>query len=143
MLPIIPLPYRIGAAVIIAAVIYGTGYWRGYSGEHDKVLELHALAKAQADETKRKDAENESTARAVADNFERERAALADALNRMRKSSSGSLPKATNSAESTHAASGESSRTCEGSTFYEKALKDAQSIGLWQEWAEKNNLPVE
>lgn len=150
MFPIPTFLYKYIGLALIAVGIFGAGYYKGFSGEHNKYITFQAqVTQAVQDQnvaTKKKDAENDAQTLAVANAYSDYANRLNAALERLRNSNrnNGSkLPPTTKSPQSPDGTSQELSGACKGSQFYANALEDAMKLQLWQDWAKRLNLEVQ
>lgn len=137
------------AGIAILAVVFLSGLGMGWSFEHDKFVayksQIDTLAKEKTEQVKLKDNENEEQTRIIAKTYDAEIIRLRNALTRLRNDSgnTNTLPTTPEGSQSPYGASCEQCRTCEGTEFYENALKDALKVQMWQEWAIRQRIPVE
>src|SRR5271169_4949417 len=71
----LPWYYKVLGAVVILAAVYGGGYYRGYSGEHDKFVSFEQSVKdegtAQAVAARARDLANEQQKKESADEYQK------------------------------------------------------------------------
>lgn len=125
--------------LVILALLAGA-YSAGWYKEHIALVEykatIAALGQAQEAQTKAKEAEYEHNTEVIADSYSSE-------LERLQHNAdSRKLSKTPIGSKSSNGASGEPSRACKSSEFYDNALKDALTLKAWQDWAVKQGIPV-
>ena len=129
--------YKYGAIVLIVSL---AGWWTyNYiweAGYDQKTLEVEAAYAKQARQTILKEKENDKITQDVAN-------AHAAQLNRLRHAlSTRPMPSTADSAKMPDGTEQEYGSTCTR-TFYSNALEDVIKLQVWQNWAEKQGIPVQ
>lgn len=158
----IPLPYKIIAALALALSLVAAGYWRGYSNQHDALVsyrvQVAAAAAAQAQTAKIQEGKNDANTRTVSTNYASDSEHLGAVLGRLHKpaaSRPGSLPGAAVNPGIVGASGVQQAGTGQGACdesaddpclvgrgIFDAAMKDALAWGAVQDWVVRVGIPV-
>lgn len=137
------LAIKIIAVVLLVSGIFTAGYFFGWRSNHDDVVSLTSslqqAAKDQAAAVKAKEIENDQTTMAVANSYSSE-------LNSLQHTNTSNKPsrvsQTTQHTSTTPSTNGERSGTCEGTVFYNNALKCELQLKWIREWVSTEHIPV-
>ena len=135
------LEIKILAFIVYTFVLLGGGYYEGWRSNHDKIVEITAIAKAQDAATKEKDAEHAKITEDLKTSISATGKRLDDALARLHNASTGKLPPGSIGSKVPDGYTAVEGGTCQ-SAFYDKALKAELLAEQWQEWAIRQGIPV-
>lgn len=127
---------RLAVYAVYGLMVGALVFFKCYSHYHTIIDSMAQAGRDQTIQSKLKDAENDK----ITANIRNE---LADSLRRLHNnsSSSGSMPKTSDSSQSPNVTTLEGG-TCSRS-FYSEALESELLLEGWQKWAQEHNLPVE
>jgi hypothetical protein len=131
--------------LLLLGGVFGAGWWRGYSGEHDKLttytVQVTQQGKDQAAQTLLKDMQNEEATRSIAQTWKTDHDRLVANNDWLRNhpNGSGPMPQTIDGQPGNADVVAIEGGTCTR-TFYFKALDAEQLLEAWQAWAVAHSI---
>lgn len=147
MFSAIPIPYKLAGGLLLILGVFGAGYYKGYSGQHDELTSYKAQVTQTAADQKAaaiaKDKQNEEITNNIVQTWKSDHDRLSAVIAGMRNTDGRSAVSQTaDSKQGNDDIIAFEGGTCSRS-FYNKALDAELLLETWQEWALEHGITVE